>query len=304
MFSEVVFDLDVGGIDGLVNIAKSPTLREHVQTIRLHRRSGPKDFGAYEDWHELSVYEYIVPEGLDDDGHDDSKSDYEVKAPTESPMSKQEWEALSDIARRHLYEDYERQRVALQRHIGRLGIFIRARILGEEFDDPSGTTNDKNDDRLARIFLQTFEQALKGLSRLSGFSHEPAHLDETWEEETYIDALQLFLCLRTLAFTRDAGRGELRSSHMYTGGTAFWRPRDLMALLNRLRRDGTPSRRPEDGWIHDMLAYEDLDIAKTEHLTRELVSIEHGFFSELKDLHWDIRYDTLHHEGSDNDHPG
>lgn len=88
IFSEVVFDLDVGGIDGLMNIAKSPTLREHVQTIRLHRRSGPKDFGAYEDWHELSVYEYIVPEGLDDDGHDDSKSNYEVKAPTESLMSK------------------------------------------------------------------------------------------------------------------------------------------------------------------------------------------------------------------------
>lgn len=50
IFPEVVFDLDIGGIDGLVNIAKSPTLREHVQTVRLHRRSGPEDFGAYEDW--------------------------------------------------------------------------------------------------------------------------------------------------------------------------------------------------------------------------------------------------------------
>lgn len=97
-----------------MEIAKSSTLREYVQTIRLHRRSGPKDFGAYEDRQGLSVYEYVAPEGFDDDDYDASKSDYEVEAATESARSKREGEALSDVARRHLYEDYERERVALQ----------------------------------------------------------------------------------------------------------------------------------------------------------------------------------------------
>jgi hypothetical protein len=227
IFSEAVFDLDVGGIDGLVNIAESPNLRQHVHTIRLHRRSGPKNFGAFEDWQGLIVHEYVAPEGLDDDDFDVSRSEYGIDRLTERPMHKQEWEALSNIARRHLYDDYERERVDLQRHIGRLSTLVRSHVLSGEFENSSSTTNEKDDDHSIQLFLQSFEQAMKRLPQLSGFSHQPAHLDESWgthwrslrfhiygilamhdtEEETHVDILQQFLCLRTLALAKDAGRG-------------------------------------------------------------------------------------------------
>jgi hypothetical protein len=50
IFSEAVFDLDIGGIDGLVSIVEDLSLRQHVHSIRLRRRGVPKDFGAIEDW--------------------------------------------------------------------------------------------------------------------------------------------------------------------------------------------------------------------------------------------------------------
>lgn len=180
IFSVVVFDLDLGGINGLVSIAESPTLRQHVQTIRLHRRSGPKDFGAFEDWHGLTMYVYIGFEGLDDGDPDADRLDSELQDPTKRPMSKHEWEALSDIDRRHLYEDYERERVTLQRHIGGLSALVLSQILGRRSEHPFGTTNDNGDDHSLKLFLQSFEQAIKRLPQLSGFSHQPAHLDESW----------------------------------------------------------------------------------------------------------------------------
>jgi hypothetical protein len=312
IFSEAVFNLDVGGIDGLVNIAESPTLRQHVHTIRLHRRSGPKDFGAFEDWQGLNVHECVAPEGLDDDDFDVSRSEYRTDKLTERPMPKQEREGLSNIARRHLYDDYERERVDLQRHIGRLSTLVRSHVLSEEFEKSSGTTHDNDDDHLVQLFLQSFEQAIKRLPQLSGFSHQPAHLDEFWgthwrslrfhiygilamyntEEEMHVDILQQFLCLRTLALAKDAGRGRLRFTRMHTGGTALWRPRDLIVLLNRLRRYGTSSWSPEEDWIHNIEAYEALNIRQTEDITRQLVCIEQSFFAELNDLHWNIRYDV------------
>jgi hypothetical protein len=312
VFSEAVFDLDIGGINGLVSIAKSPTLRQHIQTIRLHRRNVPRDFGAFEDWQGLTVHEYIGLEGLGDDDLDAHRLDNEFREYTGSPMSKQEWEALSNIDRRHLYEDYERERVTLQQHIGGLSALVRFQVLGGEAEDSSGTTNDNEDDRSPRLFLQSFEQAIKRLPQLSGFYHQPAHLDECWgtrwrnisfnifgvlamhdtEEEMHVDSLQQFLCLRTLTLAKDAGRGKLRFAHMYTCGTAFWRPRDLMMLLNRFHRDGSLSWRQEEEWIRTIYSREDLDSQQIEHLTRQLVSIEYGFFAELNDLHWDIRYDN------------
>jgi hypothetical protein len=111
-------------------------------------------------------------------------------------------------------------------------------------------------------------------------------------EEMHVDTLQQFLCLWTLAIAKDAGRGRLRSTRMRTGGTAFWRPRDLMVFLNRLRCDGTPSWSPEEDWIHNTEAYEALNIRQTQDITRQLVCIEQSFFAKLNDLHWDIRYDV------------
>ncbi|KAG9683347.1 hypothetical protein KCV03_g10158, partial [Aureobasidium melanogenum] len=241
VFSEAVFDLDIGGINGLVSIAKSPTLRQHVQTIRLHRRNVPRDFGAFEDWQGLTMHEYIGLEGLDDDDLDAARLDNELRGYTGWPMSKQEWEALSNIDRRHLYENYERERVTLQQHIGGLSALVGCQVLGGEAEDSSGTTNDNEDDRSPRQFLQSFEQAIKRLPQLSGFYHQPAYLDECWgkrwriirfnisgvlaihdtEEEMHVDSLQQSLCLRTLTLAKDAGRGKLRFVHMYTCGTAF-----------------------------------------------------------------------------------
>lgn len=158
--------------------------------------------------------------------------------------------------------------MALQRHSRGLGALVCSRILGEDLEGSSSTTNDNNDDQSVDKFLQAFEQALKQLPRLSNFSHEPAHLDDFWgtrwrrlrfniygvlaesytDEDIHIDALQLFLCLRTLALARGDGHGGIRSTHMYTGGTAFWRPRDLVLLLRRWSRDGASSSRlGEDG---------------------------------------------------------
>jgi hypothetical protein len=114
-------------------------------------------------------------------------------------------------------DDYERERVDLQRHIGRLSTLVRSHVLSGEFENSSGTTNDKDDDHSIQLFLQSFEQAMKRLPQLSGFSHQPAHLDESWgthwrslrfhiygilamhdtEEETHVDILQQFLCLLT-----------------------------------------------------------------------------------------------------------
>jgi hypothetical protein len=312
IFSEAVFDLDIGGIDGLVSIAESPTLQQHVQTIRLHRRNVPRDFSAFEDWQELTMHEYIGFEGLDDDDFDANRLNNELRKSTESPMSKQEWEALSDIDRRHLYEDYERERVTLQQHIGGLSALVRSQILDGEAEDSSGTTNNNEDDHLVQLFLRSFEQAIKRLPHLPGFFHQPAHLDECWgthwrnirfniygvlamhdtKEDMHVDSLQQFLCLRTLALAKNAGRGRLLSTYMYTCGTAFWRPRDLMGMLNRFNRDGNLSWRPDEESIRNVQTREALDSEQTEHLTRQLVSIEHGFFAELNDLHWDIRYNN------------
>jgi hypothetical protein len=89
----------------------------------------------------------------------------------------------------------------------------------------------------------------------------------------------------------DAVLGRLRRTRIHTGGPAFWRSRDLMVLLIRLRRDGTPSWSPEEDWIHNIEAHEALNIRQTEDITRQLVYIEQSFFAELNDLHWDIRYE-------------
>jgi hypothetical protein len=312
LLSEAVFDLEIGGVDSLVSIAESPTLQQHVHTIRLHRRIVPRDFGAFEDWQGLTLHEYTGFEGLDDEDFDADRLDTELKDSTKRPMSKQEWEALSDIDRRHLYEDYERERVTLQRHVGGLSALVCSQILGREFEHSFGTTNDNEDDRSLQLFLQSFEQAIKRLPQLSGFFHQPAHLDECWgmqwrnirfniygvlamhdtEEDMHVDSLQQFLCLRTLALAKDAGRGRLRFTHMYTYGTGFWRPRDLMGMLNRFHRDGSLSWRSEEEWMRNIQTREALDSEQTEHLTRQLVSIEQAFFAELNDLHWDTRYDN------------
>ncbi|KAH0195489.1 hypothetical protein KCU99_g10043, partial [Aureobasidium melanogenum] len=312
IFSEAVFDLDIGGIASLVRIAESPTLRQHVHTIRLHRRIVPRDFGAFEDWQGLTIHEYIGFEGLDDGDPDADRLDSELKDSTERPMSEQEWEALSDNDRRHLYEDYERERVTLQRHIGGLSALVLSQILGEESEHSFGTTNDDEDDHSLQLFLQSFEQAIKRLSQLSGFFHQPAHLDDCWgtrwrnirfnmygvlamhdtEEDMYVDSLQQFLCFRTLALTKDAGRGRLLSTYLFTCGTAFWRPRDLMRMLNRFHRNESLSWRQEEEWIRNIQTREALNSEQTEHLTRQLVSIEHCIFAELNDLNWDIRYNN------------
>lgn len=312
LFSEVVFDLDIGGIANLVSIAESPTLRQHVHTIRLRRRIVPRDFGAFEDWQGLTMHEYVGFEGLDDGDPDADRLDSELEDSTKRPMSKHEWEALSDIDRRHLYEDYERERATFQRHIGGLSALVRSQILGEDSEHAFGTTSDNEDDHLVQLFLQSFEQAIKRLPQLSGFFHQPAHLDDCWgthwrnirfniygvlamhdtEEDMYVDSLQQFLCLRTLALAKDAGRGRLLSTFMFTCGTAFWCPRDLMGMMDRFNRDGSLSWRPEEEWIRTIHPREALDSQQTEHLTRQLVSIEHGFFAELNDLHWDIRYNN------------
>ncbi|KAK3617014.1 hypothetical protein LTR22_026875 [Elasticomyces elasticus] len=50
VFQKISIDLEPGGCDGLVSIARTPNLAQHVGTIHLERRNGLKTFNTFEDW--------------------------------------------------------------------------------------------------------------------------------------------------------------------------------------------------------------------------------------------------------------
>jgi hypothetical protein len=115
------------------------------------------------------MHEFFRFVGSDNGDFDADRLDSELKDSTERAITKKEWEALSEIDLYHLYEEYERERVTLQRHIGGLSALVRSQISDGESEDSSGTTNDNEDDRSLQLFLQPFEQAIKRLPQLSGF---------------------------------------------------------------------------------------------------------------------------------------
>jgi len=79
----------------------------------------------------------------------------------------------------------------------------------------------------------------------------------------HIDALQLFLSLRALALARM--RVVVSSTpHTYIRGNGFWRPRDLMMLLERWDHDGERSWELTDEWIYDNVGYRESSNTETE----------------------------------------
>lgn len=92
------FDLEPGGCDSLSAIANHTRLQRNVRTVRLRLRRGLRDFPSFTEWCSATAYEHI-PWASKDSG--------EHVHPRSQSMAQEEWDALSDNARRRFYEEYE-----------------------------------------------------------------------------------------------------------------------------------------------------------------------------------------------------
>jgi len=304
VFDEVTFDLEPDGCHDISSIAGSPSLCQHVHTIRLERRSGLKNFKSFDEWHDANIHEYVPWSDGDE---------YKRVLDSSYAMSCEVWRALGVDGQRRLYEEYEREKKSAEAYIGRLASATSELLLPDYIQGAQGQHNASDAGRTLRAFIGT----VNALSNVRTLAYHPAYEDEnhwgrTWRDIEFhpeglvaysdfgvdpdFDALQLFIAFRTTLSAPNA----LCSGELYTRGQAFWGVPHLCRLLDWSARLSQRSYA-----IHDTIgeALESWTDARggplaamkyTEALTRELTALERGF---LRLTRLDCRIDTSWLEG-------
>ncbi|KAK3616537.1 hypothetical protein LTR56_025893 [Elasticomyces elasticus] len=293
LFREVLFDLEPGGLDQLVAIARHPGLRLLPRILHLRRRRGLKGFQAFEHRQRATVYEYesLIP-----------NEDAELILP--HMMTHSEWAELSEDVRWRLYEEYEAEQRATYVYASTFALSV-ARTHGSVFenDDSPAHSDPARGDRT----VETLLTALDGLTAVTTFTHTPAYewdaaWSQTWrrvqfhtqglsglgndEYDADCDALQLFVALCVVSNASNS----LRSSSLFTRGSAFWGVPSLHRLIHRAKRmeidDDFGLSNPEDDFTRNDLSLSShiselggplALMHRTESLTRQLVTWERSF---------------------------
>ena len=299
IFCEVPFDLEPGGCNSLAAIARHPKLQRHLHTVRLQRRRGLKSFESFEGWSGATVYEHIPWQWKDDPEH---------VLPSSHSMSQDQWDALSEDDRQHLYEEYQGDEQALVEYIARLALAAA----------PLQSSQNQNPQSDAQQTLLSFRTAINAHTSVSAFAYTPMYEDEdywgrTWRQIEFhpeglvahgnfgndvdIDALQLFVALRATMLAPSV----LHSVELVTRGNAFWGTLHLHRLFDWTDRLDPLYSALFNGveaglerW-HDDQGGTLAVIKHSEALTRHLVGWERAF-SRVTRL--DSRIDTSWLEGS------
>ena len=299
IFCEVSFDLEPGGCDSLAAIARHPKLQRNLHTVHLKRRRGLKSFDGLTDWCSATVYEHIPWQ---------SEDGAEYVLPNSHSMSQDQWDALNEDDRQHLYEEYQGEERALEEYIARLALAAA----------PLQSSQNQNSQSDAQQNLLRFRTAINALTSVSAFAYTPVYEDEdhwgrTWRQiefhpeglvahcdssnDVEIDALQLFVALRVTM----PAPNVLHSVELFTKGHAFWGTTHLRRLFDwsdpLAPRSSALFNSVEEGlerW-HDDLGGSLAVIQHSEALTRHIVSWERAF-SRVTRL--DSRIDTSWSEGS------
>jgi len=300
LFSTIALDLDQGGCKSICAISGNSQIRTLVKTLQLERRTGLRNFGDFQTWHDSTIFSYDDPESLPLDLAP------QMRAKT---FSKEMWEALSRDDRYRLYQEYEQERRDSNMHVQELA--SAAYSLFVSGDDLHTATAFQNAPfTKAQNLLSDLDSAISKLPNLTGLTHCPAHIGDAWEadwrqlrfhpdalilgcsveHDMEIDALQLLLVLRAFTLSSSPAR-SLRSAELYTAGIAFWtsvRLRHLLDWVERTTWGESFTSHPDD-----LTLYRWIDNAETpssaflhlEGLTRQLCAVERAF-TLVTDLSW------------------
>ncbi|KAL6717747.1 hypothetical protein ACLMJK_003832 [Lecanora helva] len=283
IFCEVPFDLEPGGCDSLAAIARHPKLQRNLHTVYLRHRRGLKSFDSFEGWCPATIYEHIPWQR--EDGP-------EYILPSSYSMSQEEWDALNEKDREHLYEEYEGDKRAFQ------------------------SQNSQSD---TQQNLLGFRTAMNALTSVSAFAYTPVYDEDednwgrTWRKIEFhseglvdhggygndvdIDALQLFIALRVTMLAPNA----LHSVELFSRGYAFWGTLHLRRLFDWSDRVVPRSSALFDSVEEEVERWYDgqggllAAMKDSEALTRHIVGWERAF-SRVTRL--SSRIDTSWSEGS------
>ncbi|KAK6442248.1 hypothetical protein LTR95_001523 [Oleoguttula sp. CCFEE 5521] len=306
VFSEVVFDLEPGGCDGLASIAESTRLQHHVHTVRLCRRRGLRLFRSFDDWHDSNIYEHIPDIMLFGEPRP-LRTDSRL-------LSRDQWAALGDDARRIMYEEYQLDVDRLDRYFSRLA-FAMCEWIARRYGTTIEATTQASD---AWHLLHRYDIASRAFRHVHTFIHIPTYrFDENnwgstwrnvgfhefalveccWGKDPLYDTVELFaaLAIRTTATV------ALRSLTLGTQGHAFWSTQQLCQLLHWMRNlpeDRGLDHGNDDGlelWLADIGG--PLPVLRhVEYLTRALVAVGREFTGLA---HLECRIDTLQADRQD-----
>jgi hypothetical protein len=231
VFKDLCFDFDSGGIGGLVAISEHPHLAKHVRTIVLQRRNSLRKLDDFWAWQRATVYEH------EPYGDDDERVEWD-----EGVMSQSEWNNMTDETRRTLFDDYNSDYAAITRRTSQLASATSSSIYHNHTHLAAAQTFDE-----ATQTIRNFSKAIKRLSNVKEFFHNPSYCFDDWgerwrnikfhrdglvlqtgyEDDADTDALQLFIAVRAVILSE-----SIRYVELCTRGHAFWSATHLRRLLD------------------------------------------------------------------------
>ncbi|KAK5702452.1 hypothetical protein LTR17_022307 [Elasticomyces elasticus] len=236
VFQKISIDLEPGGCDGLVSIARTPNLAQHVGTIHLERRNGLKTFDSFEDWRSAIVNQCDLFA---------DKNPAPSSRPQPALTSQAHWLVLNEDKLRALHEEYEVEKEKRTLHAAQLAK-VASSIL---FPGSLSAAQLGSHTSEAAIALRNFITSVSKLSAVESITYVPAFEDEarwgrSWRNLHFnprasvsevesgvdpdMDALQLFIVIRTLLLAPNL----LHSVEVYSRGHAFWSAPHLRRLLD------------------------------------------------------------------------
>lgn len=176
-----------------------------MRTLELKRRGGLRDFGKFEDFQSLVIYEYAATYGEPPVAH---------AAKTLHTLTEDSWNALSELDRRQLFAQYWDDEHALAAYNLRLAREVFSSITSRE----TSADQDRRNKRDAQQTLREFTSAVNALTGVTALRYTAAYEEEDWgrtwrnlefdvdglfeyrysADDPVIDALQLFVSLRAV----------------------------------------------------------------------------------------------------------
>ncbi|KAK5689151.1 hypothetical protein LTR17_026481 [Elasticomyces elasticus] len=254
VFQKISIDLEPGGCDGLVSIARTPNLAQHVGTIHLERRNGLKTFNTFEDWrsaigNQCDLFADKSPEQFQI-YHSDKKARDSY------------WERVAVVvfsaitAGPQIKSNTSDAQCALGNCISGLEALTNVR-------NPTYSPAFENSDRWGRSW--------RNIQFLAGYGHDGIDPD--------VDALQQYFVLRVMLQAPNL----LQSVEVHFQGHAFWTTCHLHRLLHwtdtpfqDYNSDSEFGRERIDSWT-DEIGGPRRETEYTEALGRELVNFASGF---------------------------
>jgi len=231
IFRKLCFDFDAGGIEGLVAVSEHPHLAKHVRTLILQRRNSLRKFDDFWAWQQATVYQ-----------HEPYGDENNQVGWGEGVMAQSEWNSMTNEKRRTLFGDYNSDYAAITRRTSQLASATSSTIYHDHTHVAATHTFDEATQTITR-----FSEAIKRLSNLREFFHNPSYNFEDWgerwrniqfhrdglilqtgyEDDVDTDDLHLFIAVRAVSYSE-----SIRYVELCTRGHAFWSATHLRRLLD------------------------------------------------------------------------